>query len=396
MQARLEQPGTKFLHLILFVTRLVGEAIMNAKNVQLTQLVESLPATIPFVGPEALERMRGKPFELRLGANESAFGVSPLAAEAMREAIANAAWYGDPEGYELREAIANVHGVTSDEVCVAGGIDELLGLTVRMMVERGEAVVSSLGAYPTFNYHVDGYGAILHRIPYRDDHIDLEALADATHIHQAKLVFLANPDNPMGTWHDAAAVQDFMAALPPYTALILDEAYTEFAPDSVRIPMEPADPRVIRMRTFSKAHGMAGMRIGYAIAHRDLITGYNKIRNHFGVNRVALAGALASLQDTDFIAQVKAAVEAGRREYDALAQNLGLTTIPSATNFVAIDLGGTGERARTALKALEVQGVFVRMPGVAPMDRCIRVTVGQPEERARFAEVFATVLKTLE
>ncbi len=368
---------------------------MNQNHVQLTPLVESLPATIPFVGPEALERMRGKPFELRIGANESAFGVSPRAAEAMREAIGRAAWYGDPEGYELREAVANVYGVAMDEVCLGGGIDELLGLTVRMLVEPGEPVVTSLGAYPTFNYHVEGYGATLHRVPYRDDHIDLQALADAARQLQSKLVFLANPDNPMGTWHDAEAVQAFMRALPPYTTLILDEAYTEFAPASVQMPMAPNDPRIIRMRTFSKAHGMAGMRVGYAIAHRDLIVGYNKIRNHFGMTRIALAGALASLQDTAFIAQVIAQVEAGRCEYAALAEQLGLTSIPSATNFVAIDLGGSGDRARAALKALEVQGVFVRMPGVAPMDRCIRVTVGLAEERARFAEVFSRVIKTL-
>ncbi len=262
-------------------------------------------------------------------------------------------------------------------------------------MSSGEPVVTSLGAYPTFNYHVDGYGAVLHRVPYRDDHIDLSALSDAAHQLQSKLVFLANPDNPMGTWHDADAVQAFMQALPPYTTLILDEAYTEFAPATVPMPMEPNHPRVIRMRTFSKTHGMAGMRIGYVIAHRDLIVGYNKIRNHFGMTRVAMAGALASLRDTHFINDVVAQVEAGRREYYALAEQLGLASVPSATNFVAIDLGGSGDQARAALQALETQGVFVRMPGVAPMDRCIRVTVGRPEERARFAEVFSTVLKTL-
>lgn len=368
---------------------------MNEQQVRLTPLVERLPATIPFVGPEAIERLRGQPFKLRLGANESAFGLSPRAAQAMHDAIERSAWYGDPEGYELREAVAGVHGVAMDEVCLAGGIDELLGLTVRMLVEPGEPVVSSLGAYPTFNYHVDGFGAELHRVAYRDDRIDLKALTDAAHQLKSKLVFLANPDNPMGTWHDADAVRAFIDALPPYTTLILDEAYTEFAPASVHIPMEPNQPRVIRMRTFSKALGMAGMRIGYAIAHRDLITGYNKIRNHFGINRVALAGALASLHDTEFISQVAAQVEAGRREYYALAEHLGLASIPSATNFVAIDLGGDGDRARAALQALEAQGVFVRMPGVAPMDRCIRVSVGLPDERARFAEVFATILKTL-
>ncbi len=141
-----------------------------------TSLVCGLPATVPFVGPEAIERRRAKEFSVRVGANESLFGISPRAGQAMREALARVAWYGDPEGYDLRQAIAAHHGVAMDEVCLAGGIDELLGLTVRMLVEPGTPVLSSLGAYPTFDYHVGGYGGRLIRVPYRDDHIDLDAL----------------------------------------------------------------------------------------------------------------------------------------------------------------------------------------------------------------------------
>ena len=357
-----------------------------------TPLVERLPSTIPFVGPETLERRRGEAFKVRVGANESAFGVSPRAAEAMREAIETVAWYNDPEAYELRSVIAALHGVSIDEVLLGAGIDEMLGNVVRMVVEPGTPVVTSLGAYPTFSYHVAGFGGMLEAVPYRDDRIDLEALLDAVRRLDAPLVFLANPDNPMGTWHDAGRVRAFIDELPESTLLVLDEAYIEFAPASARFPIDADDPRVIRMRTFSKAHGMAGVRIGYAIAPSRTIAGLGRIRNHFGVNRIAQAGALASLGDRAFIASVVEEVARGRNEYHALARRLGLSSVPSATNFVAIDAGGDGARARTLLARLQEKGVFVRMPGVAPLDRCVRVTVGTVEERASFARIFEGVV----
>lgn len=357
-----------------------------------TRVVRELPATTPFVGPEAIERERGEPFRLRLGANESAFGISPRAREAMRTAIERVSWYNDPEGWDLRSAIAHRHGVAVDRVCLGAGIDDLLGLVVRMSVEPGTPVVTSLGAYPTFNYHVSGYGGELHRVPYRDDRIDLEALAAKARDVDAPLVFLANPDNPMGTWHDAGAVREFIDALPEACLLILDEAYVEFAPESSGLPVATGDPRVIRMRTFSKAHGMAGARIGYAVADTDVIEAFNKIRLHFGVNRIAQAGALASLEDPDFVPWVVEEVRTGREDYYALAEDLGLKALASATNFVAVD-AGDGDRARALLAALRDRGVFVRMPGVAPLDRCIRVTVGTPEERSGFAEMLTSVLR---
>ena len=359
-----------------------------SSRVPFTPIVAGLPATVPFVGPEAIERRRGARFEVRVGANESAFGVSPRAAAAMREAIEQVSWYGDPESFELRAEIAARHGIGVDNVCVAGGIDELLGLTVRMLIEPGMPVVTSLGAYPTFNYQVAGFGGALHQVPYLDDRIDLDALLDRVRATGAPLAYLANPDNPMGTWHEAGPVAEFIAALPEDCVLVLDEAYGQFAPASVKLAEDVGDPRVVRMHTFSKAHGMAGARIGYAIAHRSITEGFNKIRNHFAVNRVAQAGALASLRDPDFVRSVVTEVAEGREAYMRLADHLGLHALESATNFVAIDAGGDGKRARRLLRLLEERGVFVRMPGVAPLDRCIRVTVGTAEERALFAERF--------
>jgi len=350
-----------------------------------TALVQSLPTVVPFVAPEALERRRERKLILRLGANESPFGISPRAREAMESALEHAAWYGDPESYELRAELARRLGVVMSNLVVGSGIDDLLGLIVRALVAPGERVVTSLGAYPTFNYHVAGYGGELHRVPYRDDRNDLKALAAAARAG-ARLVYLANPDNPSGSWYPAADLAALIAALPPDCLLVLDEAYLEFAPAAEVLPIMAEDPRVIRLRTFSKAHGMAGTRIGYAIAAAEMIAGFDKIRLHFGVNAIAQAGALASLSDVDFVAGVVRAVAEGRRDYEALARSLALTALPSATNFVAIDVGGV-ERARALVELLLARDVFVRMPGAAPLDRCIRITVGTPDERTAFAEV---------
>ncbi len=359
-----------------------------------TPLVQQLPASVPFVGPETMERARGRVFKARIGANESAFGISPRAQAAMEAAVREISNYSDPEGYDLRAALAQHHGVAMDEIMLGSGIDELLGLLVRLLALPGMPVVTSLGAYPTFNYHVAGFGAQLVTVPYRDDHEDPEALLNKVRETKAPLVYLANPDNPMGTWHDAARIQSFIDALPEGTLLVLDEAYVEFAPEGTAPPIDTSNPQVIRMRTFSKAHGMAGARIGYAIGAREVIGSFHKVRNHFGINRVAQAGALASLQDPEFLQSVIRAVEEGRQETYALASSLGLSAIPSATNFVALDLG-SGERARAALATLTDADIFIRMPGVAPQDRCIRVTVGTAADRAVFAQTFTEVLHAL-
>jgi histidinol-phosphate aminotransferase len=362
-------------------------------NSPFTSIVAGLPATIPFVGPEAIERRVGQRFELRLGANESLFGVSPLVEAAIAGEIARAGWYGDPEAFDLRTRVgAALDGVGIDRLVMGAGIDELLGVLVRLVTEPGDPVVTSAGAYPTFNYHVAGFGGRLVAVPYRDDKEDLAALADAVGREGAKLVYLSNPDNPMGSWHDATAIEAFVQALPENTLVILDEAYAEFAPASALPPLAFADPRLVRLRTFSKAQGLAGLRVGYAMAEPSVIEGIGKIRNHFGVNRFAQAAAMAALDDPGFTAGVVAEVEHGRADYARLALACGFEPLPSATNFLTIDVGGA-ERAKAILLALEAEAVFIRMPGAAPLNRCIRVTVGPAADRARFAEIFKAVTR---
>ena len=365
------------------------------RDLPFTELITALPSTVPFVGPEALERQLGRRFRVRLGANESAFGLSPRALAAMSRAVDTSAWYCDPECFELRTELARHHRVDPSQISVGAGIDELLGLAVRLFVSPGDAVVTSDGAYPTFSYHVHGFGGRLIAVPYKNDREDGEALLDAARSAGARMVYIANPDNPMGTWSEAGEIKQAIARLPPDCVMTLDEAYCEFAPPESRWELAQDDPRILRLRTFSKAHGMAGARIGYAIAHEDVVSALNKIRNQFGVNRIAQEGALASLGDQDFVDRVVSEVRCGRDEYHALGAEPGLPALPSGTNFVALDIGN-GARARRLQAALLQEAVFVRMPGVAPLDRCIRVTVGTAEERRQFAEILREVLPTIE
>jgi histidinol-phosphate aminotransferase len=308
----------------------------------------------------------------------------------MQAALSHSAYYGDPESYDLRATLAEHHGVSMDQVVVGAGIDDLLGLTVRTFLERGEIAVTSLGAYPTFNFHVNGYGGKLEFVRYRNDQNDLEGLARAATENRARIVYLANPDNPSGSWHTASELATFRGTLPSGCLLMLDEAYCDFAPSDSIPPIDPEDPSIIRLRTFSKAHGMAGLRIGYAIAPAGTIQAFDKIRLHFGVNGIAQAGALASLADVEYIKGVVAAVEEARTDYVQLAHELGLNPLPSATNFVSLDVGGV-DRARALLAALADEDVFLRMPGAPPLDRCVRVTAGTPPERAKFAEILRRV-----
>ena len=354
-------------------------------------IVENLPSVTPFVGPETIERRQGKPFRVRIGANESAFGVSPRAAAAMSGAARGAAWYCDPEGYELRTELAAMHGVDIENVTLGAGIDDLLGLIVRMYMDPGDAVAASHGCYPTFVYHVDGFGGRLETVPYYNDRNDLTALSDLAAKQKASILYLSNPDNPTGSYFGSNAVSDLLDRVPPDCLFILDEAYLDFVPPETVLPIDVDDPRLIRVRTFSKAHGMAGARVGYAIAHRDVIRTFDKVRLHFGVSLMAQAGALASLRDPGFVASVVKAVEAGREDYRELAGDTGISSLPSQTNFVAFDFG-TGERAVTVMNTLVERGVFLRKPAVPGLDRLVRVTVGTPGDRAVFSEMFREVM----
>jgi histidinol-phosphate aminotransferase len=364
------------------------------KRPPLTPVIDALPETVPFVGPEAQERARGRPFRARIGANESSFGPSPRVIARMKEAAAEQWMYCDPDNHDLKVAAAAHLGIGVENVVVGEGIDGLLGLIVRMFIAPGDPVVTSLGAYPTFNFHVAASGGRLVAVPYENDHESLDGLLAAVLREKASLVYLSNPDNPMGSWWSAAEIQRLIEALPQTTMLILDEAYGELGPASALPAIDVSRPNLVRMRTFSKAYGLAGIRCGYAFGEVQVIRDFEKIRNHYGVSRMAQIAGLAALQDQAYLDTVVSRVAAGRSRIAAAAEQNGLTPLPSATNFVTIDCGRDGAFALKVMEAMLARDVFIRKPMAPGLDRCIRVSVGLDHELDIFAEELPGALAT--
>lgn len=358
----------------------------------LSPITALLAETVPFVGPEAIVRKTGIPLQARIGANESPFGPAPSVIAAMAAAAAESWHYGDPENHDLRQAIATHLGVDFANVMPGEGVDAILGMAVRLYAGPGSTVVTSLGGYPTFNYHLAGYGTRMHTVPYIGDREDIDALARAARDTDAAMVYLANPDNPMGSWWDAASVERFIAAVPETTMIVLDEAYGEFAPPGTLPAFDRDRPNLLRMRTFSKAYGLAGARVGYVLGEARSVSAFNRIRNHFGISNVAQSGAIAALADQQHLKSSIAAVQHALAETAAIARRHGLTPLPTATNFVAVDCGRDGAYARAIVDGLAQHGVFIRMPGVDGLNRCIRISAGTAQDRDLLDRALSSVL----
>jgi histidinol-phosphate aminotransferase len=335
------------------------------------------------------------PLRARIGANESPFGPAPSVLAAMTAAARESWHYGDPENHDLRSAIAGHLGIAFANVMPGEGVDAILGMAVRLFAAPGSTVVTSLGGYPTFNYHIAGYGARMHTVPYIGDREDIDALARAAQETKASMVYLANPDNPMGSWWDAASLERFIAAVPETTMIVLDEAYGEFAPPGTLPPLDMDRPNLLRMRTFSKAYGLAGARVGYVFGEARNISAFNRIRNHFGISNVAQAAGIAALADAAYLRHSLAEVRRALDDTAAIALRHGLLPLPTATNFVAVDCGRDGPHAQAILDGLARHGVFVRKPAVAGLNRCIRISAGTDADRALLDQALGEVLAEL-
>lgn len=358
-----------------------------------TAVAANLPETVPFVGPEALVRRSGIAIRARIGANESGFGPSPKALAAIRESAEMSWAYPDPENHDLRTALAARLGISAEEVAIGEGADGLMGLVVRLFIAPGDRVVTSLGAYPTFNYHVAGYGGQIELVPYQGVSEDLSGLLTAVRRIGARMVYIANPDNPMGSFWPAAHIEDFIAALPDTCLLLLDEAYGELAPQGSLPAIDTNRGNVLRLRSFSKAYGLAGLRVGYAIGHRQIIGAFNRVRNHFGVNRLAQVAALASLADDQHLLSICDRIAASRQRIANISRANNLEALPSATNFVTLDCGRDGAYALRVLEELGRLGVFVRKPMAPGLDRHIRISAAPEAEMAILEETLPLALK---
>lgn len=361
-----------------------------------TRVLAGLSLVQPFPGPRELERRRGRPYKARLGSNECLFGASPAAMRVLAERGRETALYADPTHTELRDALGAAWNRTRAHLVVAEGIEGLLGLFVRACIDPGDVAVTSLGGYPSFDYYVRGCGGRLVHVPYLPPgYNDAAALAEAARRHAAKLVYCANPDNPAGTVIPPSSLRELIKGLPEDCLFLLDEAYAEFAPESAPLlPKDFASPALVRLRTFSKLYGLAGARVGYALADPAIVGALDSIRQHFAVSKLSQEMALAAFDDHAFVSEVLARTAEGREHYYALARELHVSTLPSAANFVTFDFGDA-QRARHVADWLEDHDIFVRRPPDAPLDRLIRITVGPAEARGYLSDVLSAAKTAL-
>lgn len=321
----------------------------------------------PFPGIKALERRLGREIPHQLGSNEGLdMPHQALSARFGNEVARLARRYGDAEAMGLRQRLSAALDTPREALLVDAGADSLIALALRALCEPGSVVIASAGTYPTFSYFAAGQGCALHEVAYRDGHgvlaPDLAALAQAAAAHQARLVYLANPDNPSGHLHDDAAIAGLRRALPEACTLLLDEAYHDFRADADSPAAGEVWPGVIRLRTLSKAHGLAGLRIGYAIAEPELSAVMHKVRIHYAVSSLALAAAETVLDHPDQTqAHVRAVLERRERLADWL-HGLGADVLASATNFVAVRLTDAGLAAQVHRELLEAGSLIHRPP----------------------------------
>lgn len=329
----------------------------------------------PFPGRRALERRLGRELPHQLGSNEGLDMPHRALTEALGAPVAALArTYGDAQAHDLRQRLAERLEVSASALLVDAGADSLIALTLRALCDTGSTVITSAGTYPTFRYFAEGHGCRLVEVAYRQApgrlSPDVDALLQAAWLHHASLVYLANPDNPSGHCLSDADIAHLVDNLPPTCHLLLDEAYHEFRPDH-------GDSRpmtgVVRLRTFSKAHGLAGLRIGYAIAPFETLEVMNKVRIHYAVSSMALAAAEVVLAHDDEVEQHVRAVIDRREQLAAQLLEWGGDVLPSATNFLTLRLPDA-EQALEAQKALLADGVIVHRPPHPALGHVLRLS----------------------
>jgi histidinol-phosphate aminotransferase len=325
---------------------------------------------------------------INLDSNENPFGPSPRAMEAMQSASSAANFYPEDGSAQLRSKLAVHHDVTTEQVLVTAGSTALLSLLCQTLLGPGRNAVTSKLSFIVYGMAVRATGARLIETPMRDNGFELSAILDAIN-NDTRIVLLANPNNPTGTMVSTAAVDQFIAEVPDHVVVILDEAYYEFAVDFAaqrKVEYSRAlnfgqTANVVVLRTFSKAHGLAGLRVGYGLGPAELLSYCARMRDTYSVSSVAQAAALAALDDQEFVRRV---VQNNSAQAIVLTEGLaelGYRAVPTWANFVYYEVGG--DAASIAGQLLD-QGVSVRPMGGWGAPACIRVSIGTPDQNQIF------------
>lgn len=352
--------------------------------------IAALRSYVPGKPIEEVERELGIT-AIKLASNENPLGPSPRAVDAAMKYLAQSHRYPDAGGTYLREKLAARHNLPLENIVLGAGSTELIQLLCRIYLGPGRLGLTSEGSFLMFELSARAVGSEAVMAPLQDYAFDLDALA-ARLDDRIRALYIANPNNPTGTLVTAAALDRFLEKLPPDVLVILDEAYCDYVDDpgyTRSLDYVRAGRYLIVLRTFSKVHGLAGLRIGYGLAHPEIISALDIVRSPFNVSGLAQVAALAALDDTE---HVRRSVESNRRGRAFLLEELsrlGLRVVPSVTNFLYLETGG---EAREAFEALLKLGVIVRPLGFMGMPRGLRVTVGTEVENHCLVEAFATYL----
>ena len=328
---------------------------------------------------------------LKMASNENPLGPSPAALAAIREALDDLAYYPDGSGYELKHALERKFGIAPECAVLGNGSNDVLELAARSFLTPADSVVYSQHGFLVYPLVVQAVGAQHIEVPARDFGSDLDAMARAIR-GDTKMVFLANPNNPTGTFHDWNTVHKFIDAVPRNVLVVIDEAYGEYLPaehQSPTLAWIEDYPNVIVTRTLSKAYGLAGLRIGFAVATPEVADIMNRVRQPFNVNHLALVAAVAAIDDDTFLRRSREMNAAGLHQLAEGFRALGLEFIPSLGNFISVRVGD----AKRVYSELLAKGVIVRPIAGYGMPEHLRVTVGLPAHNARFLEALGGAIR---
>jgi histidinol-phosphate aminotransferase len=358
--------------------------------------VQRIAPYVPGKPIEELERELGLQDIIKLASNENPYGPSPHAIEAMQKAAAHSGLYPDGSGHELKTKLAKSHGVAREQITLGNGSNDTLVMIAEAFLRPGLEAVASQYAFAVYPIAVQATGATLRTVPALPPgnpmalgH-DLAAMRRAV-TDRTRVVFLANPNNPTGTYVSARDLAAFVASMPATALVVLDEAYFEYG-QSLQlqngIEWLPRHPNLVVVRTFAKAYGLAGARVGYAVSHPEVADMLNRVRQSFNVSNIALAGASAALDDPQHVARAVAVAVAERARVATRLSELGVLTAPSGGNFL---LAHIGANAAAVNQALLRKGIIVRPVGNYGLPEHLRLTLGTPEQNDRLLVALAEV-----
>ncbi len=331
---------------------------------------------------------------VKLASNENPLGLPASAKQAMQQAFDDLARYPDSNGFDLKGTISHKFQVPTDWVTLGNGSNDILELAARALVSPGQSVVYSEFSFAVYPLATQAVGARAIVVPSKKYGHDLDAMAAAV-TADTRLVFVANPNNPTGTFVDGAAIAAFLKKIPPTTVVVLDEAYTEYLTESQRydsLAWVREYPNLIVSRTFSKAYGLAGLRVGFGIAQPALTDLLNRIRQPFNVNTLAQAAAVAALGDDDYLSRSARLNADGYQQLTSAFAAMGIEFVPSSGNFVLFRAGTDDAAGSRVNLALLKRGIIVRPVGNYGLPQWLRVSIGLPQENAAFLEALQAVL----